>query len=151
MSMTEQINKDITEAMKAKDAYRLSTLRMMKTALKLRETELPNGLDSGEEIKVLQKLLNQRRDSAEQFRNGGREDRALKEEEEAKLIETYLPSAPTEDEIAAAVESAIAESGARSPKDMGAVMKLARSKLEGKPFDGKILSDLVKSLLSRNS
>ncbi|HYM00233.1 MAG TPA: GatB/YqeY domain-containing protein [Blastocatellia bacterium] len=148
MSITEQITKEIIVAMKAKDADRLSALRMIKTALKLRETEIPGGMDEGEEIKVLQKLLNQRRDSAEQFRAGGREDRALKEEQEAKVIEAYLPSMPSAGELLAVVEASIAESGAKTQKDMGTVIKLARSKLEGKPLDGKALSDLVKSKLA---
>lgn len=148
MSIIEQINKDITEAMKAKDADRLSALRMAKTALKLRETEVSGQLEDAESIKVLQKLLNQRKDSAEQFRAAGREDRAEKEEQEAKIIESYMPAAASEEEIIAAVDAAIVESGAKTAKDMGAVMKIVRVRLAGKPLDGKALSDLVKSKLS---
>jgi uncharacterized protein YqeY len=148
MALVEQINREITEAMKAKDADRLSTLRMIKTALKLRETELPGPIDEAEGFRVLQKLLSQRKDAAEQFRAAGRADRADKEEAEGRLIESYLPAAPTEQEMAKAVLEAIQETGASSVKDMGAVMKIARAKFEGKSVDGKALSDLVKAKLS---
>lgn len=144
MPIVDQINAHLTEAMKAKEAERLSALRMVKTALKLRETELPGGVDDTEAIKVLNTLLKQRRDAAEQFRTGGREDLALKEENEARIIQTYLPAAASGEEIAQAVDSAIAEVGASSMKDMGAVMKAVRAKLEGKTVDGKALSDMVK-------
>jgi len=147
MPIADQINRDITEAMKAKEADRLNALRMVKTALKLRETELPGPIDDTEAMKVLQKLLNQRHDAAEQYRAAGREDRAEKEEQEARLIQSYLPVAPTQEEIEIAIEAAITESAATSIKEMGAVMKLARQKLEGKPVDGKLLSDQVKARL----
>jgi uncharacterized protein YqeY len=148
MALTDQISRDMTEAMKAKQTDRLNALRMVKTALKLRETELSGPMDDAEAMKVLQKLLNQRRDAAEQYRAAGRADRAEKEEEEGRLIQSYLPVAATQDEIAAAIESAIAESGATSIKDMGSVIKLARQRLEGKPIDGKLLSDQVKARLA---
>lgn len=147
MPIVDQINADLTEAMKAKEAERLSALRMVKTALKLRETELPGGVDDTEAIKVLNTLLKQRRDAAEQFRTGGREELALKEENEARIIQTYLPAAASEEEISQAVDQAIAEVGASSMKDMGAVMKAVRAKLEGKTVDGKALSDMVKTKL----
>ena len=147
MPIVDQINADLTEAMKAKEAERLSALRMVKTALKMRETELPAGVDDAEAIKVLNTLLKQRRDAAEQFRNGGREERALKEENEARIIQTYLPAAASEDDISRAVDLTIAEVGASSMKDMGAVMKAVRTKLEGKTIDGKALSDMVKAKL----
>jgi uncharacterized protein YqeY len=148
MPIAEQINRDMTEAMKAKQMDRLNALRMIKTALKLRETELPGSMDDPEAMRVLQKLVNQRKDAAEQYRAAGRLDRADKEEEEARLIQSYLPVPPTQEEIAAAIEAAVLESGASSPKDMGGVIKLARQKLEGKPIDGKLLSDQVKARLS---
>ena len=148
MSIVNQIDLDIPAAMKAKEGGRLSALRMIKTALKLRETELPGPIDDTEAIRVLQKLLNQRRDAAEQFRAAGREDRAVREEDEAKIIELYLPAAATQEELAAIVDAAIAESGAKSSKEMGAVMKIARARLEGKLVDGRALSELVKSKLS---
>ena len=148
MPIVDEINTDLTQAMKAKDAERLSALRMVKTALKLRETELPGGVDDGEAIKVLNTLLKQRRDAAEQFRNGGREELALKEENEARIIQSYLPAAASEADISQAVGDAIAEVGASSMKDMGAVMKAVRARLEGKTVDGKALSDMVKAKLS---
>jgi uncharacterized protein YqeY len=148
MPIVDQINSDLTEAMKAREAERLSALRMVKTALKLRETELPGGVDDTEAMKVLNTLLKQRRDAAEQFRAGGREELALKEENEARIIQTYLPAAASEADLARAVNDAIAEVGASSMKDMGAVMKAVRAKLEGKTVDGKALSDMVKAKLS---
>ncbi|HXI92117.1 MAG TPA: GatB/YqeY domain-containing protein [Blastocatellia bacterium] len=148
MPIVDQINSDLTAAMKAREAERLSALRMVKTALKLRETELPGGVDDTEAIKVLNTLLKQRRDAAEQFRAGGREELALKEENEARIIQTYLPAAASEEDISGAVNEAVAEVGASSMKDMGAVMKAVRAKLEGKTVDGKALSDLVKAKLS---
>ena len=148
MPIVDQINADLTEAMKAREAERLSALRMVKTALKLRETELPGGVDDTEAMKVLNTLLKQRRDAAEQFRAGGREEMALKEENEARIIQTYLPASASEGDIAKAVDEAIAEVGASSMKDMGAVMKSVRAKLEGKTIDGKALSDTVKAKLA---
>jgi uncharacterized protein len=148
MPIVDQISADLTEAMKAKEAERLSALRMVKTALKLRETELPGGVDDGEAAKVLNSLLKQRRDAAEQFRAGGREQMALKEENEARIIQAYLPAAASEEDIMQAVDAAIAEVGASSMKAMGAVMKAVRSKLEGKTVDGKLLSDMVKAKLN---
>ena len=121
---------------------------MVKTALKMRETELPGGVDDSEAIKVLNTLLKQRRDAAEQFRTGGREELALKEENEARIIQTYLPASASEADISRAVDEAVSEVGASSMKDMGAVMKAVRAKLEGKTVDGKTLSDMVKAKLS---
>lgn len=148
MPIVEQINSDITVAMKAKETERLSALRMVKTALKLRETELPGAVDDTEAAKVLGTLLKQRRDAAEAFRAGGREDLAQKEEAEARIIQAYLPAGATEEEMMAAVVEAIAETGASSMKDMGMAMKAARAKLEGKTIDGKALSDMVKAKLA---
>lgn len=148
MPIVEQINQDIIAAMKAKEAERLSALRMIKTALTLRETELPGAVDDTEAVRVLNTLLKQRRDAAEQYRAAGRADLAEKEENEARLIQTYLPAAASEEEMAAAVDATIAELGATSMKDMGAVMKAVRPRLEGKTVDGKALSDLVKQKLS---
>jgi uncharacterized protein YqeY len=137
----------MTEAMKAREADRLSALRMVKTALKLRETELTGAVDDAEAARVLNTLLKQRRDAADQYRAAGHEDRALKEENEARIIQSYLPASAGQDEMAAAIEAAMTETGATSIKDMGAVMKAVRTRLEGKTIDGKILSDLVKSRL----
>ena len=149
MAITDQIDRDITEAMKARDAQRLSALRMVKTALKMRQSELPAGVDDAEALKVLSTLLKQRRDAAEAYRAGGRDDLADKEEAEARIVQSYLPASASEEDMARAVEEAVAETGASSPKDMGSVMKAVRGKLEGKTIDGKALSDLVKSKLSK--
>ena len=147
MPIVDQINRDITEAMKAREAERLSALRLVKTALKMRETELPAGVDDQEAQRVLNTLLKQRRDAAEQYRAAGREDLAQKEENEARIIQSYLPAAATEEEMSRAIDEAIREVGATSAKDMGAVMKAVRPKLEGKTVDGKALSDMVKGKL----
>ena len=147
MPIIDQINRDLTEAMKAKEAERLSAIRMIKTALKLRETDLPGEVDDAEAMKVLNTLLKQRRDAAEQFRAGNREELAQKEEREALIIQSYLPASASDEEISRAVDESIAEVAASSMKDMGAVMKAVRSKLEGKTIDGKALSDLVKTKL----
>ena len=148
MPITDQIDRDITEAMKAKDAERLSALRMVKTALKMRQSELPGGVDDPEAMRVLTTLLKQRRDASEAYRAAGRADLADKEEAEARVIQSYLPASASEEDMARAVEEAVAETGAASAKDMGAVMKAARAKLEGKTVDGKILSDMVKAKLT---
>ena len=149
MTIVQRIDKDLVEALKAREVERLGALRMVKTALKLRETEVPGSLGDEDALRVLNTLIKQRRDSAEQFRAAGREDLAQKEEREAKVIQEYLPGAASPDEMAHAVEEAVAETGASSPKDMGAVMKTARARLQGKTVDGKALSDLVKSRLAR--
>jgi uncharacterized protein YqeY len=148
MAIVEQISADIVAAMKNREPERLSALRMVKTALKLRETELPGKVDDAEAAKVLSTLLKQRRDAAEAFRAGGREELALKEETEAKIIQEYLPAAASQEDMKTAVEEAFVETGASSPKDMGAVMKAARARLEGKTVDGKTLSDMVRARLS---
>ena len=149
MTIAQRIDKDLIEALKAREAERLGALRMVKTALKLRETEVPGALGDEDALRVLNTLIKQRRDAAEQFRSAGREDLAQKEEREAKVIQEYLPGAASPEEMARAVEEAVAETGAASPKDMGAVMKAARGRLQGQTVDGKALSDLVKSRLSR--
>src|SRR5215813_2996498 len=145
MTIVQRIDKDLVDALKAREAERLGALRMVKTALKLRETEVPGSLGDEDSLRVLNTLIKQRRDSAEQFRAAGREDLAQKEEREAKVIQEYLPGAASPSDMARAVEDGIAETGATSPKDMGAVMKAARVRLQGKTVDGKALSDLVKS------
>ena len=151
MPIVEQINRDITDAMKTKQAERLSALRMVKTALTMRQSELPAGVDDTEAARVLNTLLKQRRDAAEQYRAAKREDLAAKEDNEAQIIQTYLPASANDEEMTAAVLEAITETGAASMKDMGAVMKAVRAKLEGKTVDGKALSDLVKAKLSGQS
>lgn len=148
MSLKEEIAAGLTEAMKAKDAERVSTLRMVKAALMNRRIEKGSELTDEEAIRTLQSLVKQRRDAAEQYEKGGRPELAEKENAEIRIIEAYLPKAASDEEIAEAVESAIAETGASSMKDMGAVMKAAMSKLSGRPVDGKKVSDAVKTKLS---
>jgi uncharacterized protein len=147
MSLLDKIQKDMVEAMKAKDEARLSTVRMIKTALKKHEIDSMKPLDEPTELQIMNTLIKQRRESADLFRKGNREDLALKEEAELKLIESYLPAAPTAVELEEAVSSAIAETGASSAKQMGLVMKAAQAKLAGKRIDGKVLSELVKQKL----
>jgi uncharacterized protein YqeY len=150
MSLSEQIQKDITAAMKARDEARLSTLRMVKTALKNREIEKMAPLDEKESQQVLSTLIKQRKDSVEQFTKGGRQEMADKEAAEIKLIETYLPKAAGEEEIVAGVKAVIAEMGSPTMKDMGSVMKnvMARFAAAGMRVDGKQVSDTVKRELS---
>lgn len=149
MTLAERIQKELTEAMKAKDELRLSVLRMMKSAIKLKEVEKIRALDEAETVQILQTLMKQRRESVEQFTKGGRMDLADKETREIAIIEGYLPAAPTDAELAQAIEAAIAETGANSPKQMGNVVKAAKAKLAGKAVDGKVLSDRVRERLAR--
>ena len=147
MPLLDTIQKDMIAAMKAKDEARLGAVRMIKTALKKHEIDSMKPLDEATEMQVMNTLIKQRRESAELFHKGGREELAAKEEAEIKLIEAYLPAAPSEAEIEAAVNEAMVETGANSPKQMGAVMKAAQAKLIGKRVDGKVLSELVKKKL----
>lgn len=148
MALIERIQKDLTEAMKTKNELRLSVLRMVKTALKNKEIEKIRPLEEAESLQVLQSLVKQRRESIEQFTRGGRVDLAEKETREIAIIEAYLPAAPSEAELDQAIAAAIVETGANSPKQMGAVIKAARARLEGKTVDGKLLSDRVRDRLS---
>ena len=151
MSLTEQIQKDIVTAMKAKDEARLSTLRMVKSALHLRQVEKMAPLDDKEAQAVLATLIKQRKESVEQFTKGGRQEMADKEAAEIKLIETYLPKEAGEEEIVAGVRAAIAEmTPAPAMKDMGSVMKaaMARFAAAGMRVDGKVVSEAVKRELA---
>lgn len=148
MSLIEKVQQDLTAAMKEKDELRLSVLRMVKSALKNKEIEKMHPLENLEALQVLQTLVKQRHESVEQFTKGGRDDLAQKEAQEIKIIESYLPPAPNDAEVSRAVEDAITETGADSLKQMGAVVKAARAKLEGKTVDGKVLSDKVRQRLS---
>ncbi|MBI3670777.1 MAG: GatB/YqeY domain-containing protein [Acidobacteria bacterium] len=148
MALIERIQKDLTEAMKTKDELRLSVLRMVKTALKNKEIEKIRPLEEAESLQVLQSLVKQRRESIEQFTRGGRVDLAEKETREIAIIEAYLPAAPSEAELDQVIAAAIVETGANSPKQIGAVIKAARARLEGKTVDGKLLSDRVRDRLS---
>jgi uncharacterized protein len=150
MSLIEQIQQDITAAMKAREEQRLSTLRMVKTALKNREIDKMAPLDEKESQAVLSTLIKQRKESIEQFTKGGRQEMADKEAAEISLIETYLPKAAGEAEIVAGVKAVIAEMGSPTMKDMGAVMKNAMARFAGAGMrvDGKVVSEAVKRELA---
>jgi uncharacterized protein len=150
MSLIVRIQNDITAAMKARDEHRLSTLRMVKTALKNREIEKMSPLDDKESQAVLTTLIKQRKDSVEQFTKGGRQEMADKEAAEIVLIETYLPQAAGESEITAGVKAVIAEMGSPTMKDMGTVMKNAMARFAGAGMrvDGKTVSEIVKKELA---
>jgi uncharacterized protein YqeY len=151
MGYIERIQSDLTAAMKEKDELKLSVLRMVKSALKHKEIEKVRPLTDLESLQVLQTMVKQRRESVDSFRKGGRNDLADKELKEIVLIEHYLPAAPSDEELHAAVDAAIEEEGADSLKQMGAVVKAARAKLEGKAVDGKALSDKVRERLTEKS
>jgi len=150
MSLIEQIQKDITAAMKAREEQRLSTLRMVKTALKNREIEKMAPLDDKESQQVLSTLIKQRKDSIEQFLKGGRKEMADKEAAEITLIETYLPKAASEEQIVQGVKAVVTEMGSPTMKDMGTVMKnvMARFAGAGIRVDGKVVSETVKKELA---
>jgi uncharacterized protein YqeY len=147
MSLKQQVISDLTASMKAQDAPRTSTLRMVKAAVMNREIEKGAEMDDEEMMKLLRSLVKQRRDSVEQYEKGGRQDLADKEKTEVDVIEAYLPQAASHTEIEAAVVAAIAETGASSIKEMGKVMKAAQAALAGKNADGRTVSEIVKAKL----
>lgn len=151
MSLIEQIQQDITAAMRAREEQKLSTLRMIKTALKNKEIDKMSALTDQEAQQVLTTMVKQRKDSMEQFTKGGRPELAEKEAAEIVLIEAYLPKAASEDDIRAAVQATIAEMGSPTMKDMGLVMKntMARFQAQGARVDGKVVSEMVKQELSK--
>ena len=149
MSLSETIQKDIVTAMKAKDELRLSVLRMVKSALQLKEVEKLRKLDDAESIQLLQTLVKQRKESIEQFTKGGRQDLVDNETRQLAVVESYLPAGASEAEMDAAVTQAIADTKAASVKQMGAVVKAAKEILTGKAVDGKALSDRVRDRLSK--
>jgi uncharacterized protein len=148
MTLTEQISRDITEAMKAKDPARLSALRMAKAALMNGEVAKGRALEEAEAQQVLASLLKQRRDSIEQFTAAGRQDLVDKETAEIAVLERYAPPSASAAELEQAVVAAIAETGATTPKDMGRVMKAVMSALAGKSIDGKAVNELVRKKLA---
>jgi len=148
MSLTDTITADIATAMKAKDATRLTALRMLKTALTTKSIEKGRALDAAEDLQVVAALVKQRRDSIEQFEAAGRRELADKERAEIAILETYQPPAAGDAEIAAAVDAAIAETGAATAKDMGKVMKAVMAALTGKTVDGRRVNELVRARLS---
>lgn len=147
MTITEKVEKDLVGAMKAREELKLSVLRMAKTSLKNKQVELGKPLNDDQTIAVLRTLVKQRRDSTEQFRKGGREDLAAKEEAEIIILQAYLPAEASDDEISAAVAAAIEETGAAGPQDLGKAMKAAMQKLAGKNADGKRVSQMVRAKL----
>lgn len=149
MSLETQLNSDIAAAMKARDTVRLGTFRMLKTALTNKSIEKGRALDAAEELQVVASLVKQRRDSIEQFTAGNRPDLVEKEQAEIAVLKTLLPPAASDADIAAAVELAMAETGAAGPKDIGKVMKAVMAALAGKSADGKRVNEAVRARLSR--
>jgi len=147
MTSQEKIQKDMVEAMKSKDRLRLDVLRGVKTAIKNKEIETMKQLGEGDVVQVLNALVKQRRDSIEQFTKGARFDLVEREEAELKILENYLPPAVGEQEIREVITQAIGETQASSAKDMGKVMKLVMGKFSGRVVDGKLVNQLVRSLL----
>ena len=150
MTIAEKINKDITDAMRARDEHRLTTLRMMKSGIRNREIEKRSPVDDQETIQILSTMIKQRKDSIDQFTKGGRPELAAKEAAEIKMIEDYMPKAAGEEEVTATVRATIAEMGAVTMKDMGTVMKntMAKFQASGTRVDGKLVSEAVKRELS---
>ena len=148
MTLVEQISHDITDAMKARDAARLSALRMVKAAFMNGEVSKGRPLEEAEAQQVLASLIKQRRDSIEQFKNGGRDDLVQKETAEVAILEKYAPPAASTAELEEAVEAAIRETGAAGPKDMGRVMKAVMAALAGKSADGKAVNEIVRKKLA---
>ncbi len=148
MSISEQVHKDMVAAMRSKEELKLSTLRMMKSALKNKEIDKRATLDEKEEIAVLSTLVKQRKDSIEQFTKGNRPELAKKEADEIGIIETYMPKPVGEDEVVAAVRATIGEMGSPTMKDMGNVMKAVMAKFAGARVDGKLVSETVKKELA---
>jgi uncharacterized protein YqeY len=148
MALLDRIQTDMVAAMRAKDELKLNAIRMIKAALKKVEVDSMKPLDEATELQVLNTLVKQRREAADMFRKGGRAALAEKEEAELKLIESYMPAAPDEAEIEAAIAAALAETGVTSAKQMGVVMKAAQARLAGKRVDGKALSEKVRARLA---
>ena len=148
MALLDRIQSDMVSAMKAKEEARLGALRMIKAALKKHEIDSMKPLNEASEIQVLSTLIKQRRESVDMFQKGNRPELADKEEAELKIVESYMPAAPSEEDIDAAISAAMAETGVTSQKQMGVVMKAVQAKLAGKRVDGKALSDKVRSRLT---
>ena len=149
MSLETRLSADIAAAMKARDTVRLSTFRMLKTALTTKSIEKGRTLEPAEELQVVGALVKQRRDSIEQFIAGQRPDLAAKEQAEIEVLETLLPPAASDEDITAAVDAAVEETGATSAKDMGRVMKAVMARLAGKTADGRKVNEAVRARLAR--
>ena len=148
MALLDRIQTDMVAAMRAKEEMKLNAIRMIKTALKKHEVDSMKPLDEATELQILGTLIKQRREAADMFRKGDRAELADKEEAELKLIESYMPAAPSEKDIDDAIAAAVSETGVTSVKQMGVVMKAAQAKLAGRRVDGKALSEKVRARLS---
>ncbi|HRC42669.1 MAG TPA: GatB/YqeY domain-containing protein [Nitrospira sp.] len=149
MSLHDRLTEDLKSAMKSRDQLRMDVIRMIKAAVQYKEVELKQDLDDAAMSRIMTTLIKQRKEAAEQFEKGHRQDLATKERQEISIIESYLPAALSLDELARIVDSVVKESGAASLKDMGQVMKAVMARLAGQSVDGKVVSDLVKSVLQR--
>lgn len=148
MPLIDQISTDMTACMRSGEQERLDTLRMIKAALMKYKVDMMKPADDAAELQILTTLIKQRHEAADMFRKGDRPELADKEERELKIIESYMPAAPTDEEVDAAIAAAMAETGATTAKQMGLVMKAAQAKLAGKRVDGKAMSEKVRAKLS---
>lgn len=149
MSLRDRLSEDLKSAMKSRDQLRMDVIRMIKAAVLNKEVELKQDLDDAAMSRIMTTLIKQRKEAAEQFEKGNRQDLAAKERQEIVIIEGYLPTALSTDEVVRIVEAVIKESGASSLKDMGQVMKAVMARLASQSVDGKVVSDLVKAALQR--
>lgn len=147
MKLVDQVDADVTAAMRSREPTRLAALRMLKSALTNKAVEKGRALEDGEALQVVSTLIKQRRESIEQFQKGGRKDLADRESAEIVVLERYLPPAASEADMTAAIDAAVAETGATSMKDMGKVMKAVTSRLTGRTVDGRALSEMVRKRL----
>ena len=147
MSLHDWLSEDLKLAMKARDQLRMDVIRMIKAAVMNKEMEIKKDLDDAEMSRVMTTMIKQRRESVEQFEKGNRAELAAKERQEITILESYLPQAFSPDQISNVVDTVIQETGARSLKEMGAVMKVVMARVAGQPVDGKLISDLVRAKL----
>ena len=149
MSLHDRLSEDLKSAMKSRDQLRMDVIRMIKAAVQYKEVELKQDLDDAGMSRIMTTLIKQRKEAAEQFEKGNRQDLAQKERLEISIIEGYLPAALSSEELSQLVQTVIKDSGASSLKDMGQVMKAVMSRVAGQTVDGKLVSDLVKAALQR--
>ena len=147
MSLHDRLSEDLKSAMKSRDQLRMDVIRMIKAAVQYKEVELKQDLDDAGMSRIMTTLIKQRKEAAEQFEKGNRQDLAERERLEISIIEGYLPAALSSEELADLVQTVIKDSGATSLKDMGQVMKAVMARLAGQAVDGKVVSDLVKAAL----
>lgn len=147
MSLRDRLTEDLKLAMKARDQLRMDVIRMIKAAILNKEVELKKNLDDAEMSRIMTTMIKQRKESVEQYERGQRTELAAKERQEISIIESYLPQAPSPEDLTQLVETVIRQTGAASAKDMGGVMKAVMAQLAGRPVDGKLVSDLVRAKL----